>query len=486
MNNIIGNFIGGEFVSSSSKELIAVTNPANDKVIAKVPIALDVEIDCAVKAAKIAFNVWRRTPLSKRIECLSRLRDLIQANKKELAFTITREHGKTLKESLGELTRSLENMTFALNIDLMAARHLSNIASGDINIYSHRIPCGVFCAITPFNFPGMIPLWFLPYALLTGNTFILKPSEQTPLTSYKICELIQQAGFPAGVVNLVNGDKSTVEKLVSHPDIVGVSSVSSTPVMHLIADLASKHRKRYQCQGGAKNFVIVTSDVNIEIITPHIIESVFGNTGQRCLAGSNVVLVGPNKFYRDMVEAIYSTAKDIAVGEGTRDDVQMGPVISQKAKQRIVSYIQKGILEKANLILDGRNVVPKGDPNGYWLGPSIFTNVTSEMSIACDEIFGPVMTILQATNINEVIDWLNKNPYGNAAMVFTENGKVAQRFKQEDILVGNLGINIGLPAPTPPFPFAGMKNSFRGILHGQGVDPIQFFTQEKIIIERWL
>ncbi len=481
----IVNYINGRWTRPSEARPLTVFNPATGRPITSVLLSSAADVDEAVKSAKRAFTEWRATALSRRIELLSRLRDLVASHKEELALSITLEHGKILGDSRGEMTRALENMTQALNIGLMQSGYLANIAGG-ISEYSRRVPMGVFCGITPFNFPVMIPFWFMPYALLAGNTYVLKPSEQTPITITRIFELIHEAGFPSGAVNLVHGDAVAAQSLLEHPDIVGASSVSSTPVMKMIWEKATRLGKRVQCQGGAKNFIVVTADVSRIKVVPHILDSVFGNSGQRCLAGSNVVLVGPRNFYRKMIADLRDAARQMKVGDGAASGAQMGPVISAAARDRILSYINRGIREGARLTLDGREVNPLGEPGGYWLGPTIFTEVRPEMSIACEEIFGPVMTVLCAETIDEAIAMIQGSGYGNAAMIFTENGKTAQRFREDDFAVGNVGINIGLPAPIPPFPFGGMKDSFRGDLHGQGRDAIQFFTQEKVIIERWL
>ena len=482
----IRNYINGEWVVSRARTRTPVTNPATGETIAYVPSSTRKEVDAAVEAAREAFPGWRATPLSKRIEHLSLIRDFIRVRKDALARSITREHGKVYADARGEMVRVLENMTQALNIGLMQGDYLPNIATGGINVHSRRMPLGVFCGIMPFNFPAMIKSWSFPYALLTGNTFIVKPSEQTPLTSALIFEIIREYGkLPPGVINLVHGGKAVTNRLITHPDVVGVSSVTSTPIMKAIWKKATAHGKRAQCQGGAKNFVVVMDDVDIETVVPHIIDSVFGNSGQRCLAGSNVVLVGDQKFHLKLLDRLVEGARQIRVGAGNRPNVDMGPVVSQEARERIISYIERGLAAGACLLVDGRDVEPDGEPGGFWVGPTIFSNVTPDMDVACAEIFGPVMTVMNVRNIDEALHVIAASPYGNAAMVFTESGAIADRFEEDDVLVGNLGINIGLPAPVPPFPFGGMKDSFLGTLHGQGTDSIDFFTDKKVIIKRW-
>ena len=483
---VLRNYVGGEWFNVASEYIIDVRNPATGDVLCRVPISGRVETTIAVSIAKDAFDSWRNTPLSKRIGYLSSLRNLLIRDSDEIASFITLEHGKVLNDSQGEMQRTIENATKALDIDLTHGKLLTNISAGRIDEYSVRVPMGVFCAITPFNFPAMIVFWFLPYAVASGNTFIVKPSEQTPTTMNKIFELIHEAGFPKGVINLLHGNVETAERLLAHPDIVGVSSVGSTPAMKAIWEKATQNGKRAQCQGGAKNSVVVLPDINPDKIISHIIDSFYGNTGQRCLAGGNLIVAGHNnKQLQALLEKLVSAAKAIRVGSGFKEGVTMGPVISNSAKERIVSYIDRGVKESAHLILDGRSITVKGYPNGNWLGPSIFTDTMPNMAIAKDEIFGPVMPIIRLEDLDEAIEIINASDLGNAAMLFTSNGKSAQKFEYE-VQSGNIGINIGLPAPIPPFPFGGMKSSFRGDLHGQGEDSIRFFTQEKVIIKRWL
>lgn len=483
---VLDNYIGGKWITSESHDFIDVTNPATGDIISRVAISTKRDVDLAVESAKHAFEEWRHVPLNQRIGYLSRLRELLIENSEEIARTITVEHGKVLADARGEMVRVIENATKALDIGLTQGRMLSNIAAGQIEVHSMLVPIGTFSLVTPFNFPAMIVFWFLPYALLTGNTLVVKPSEQTPLTMNKIFELIDKAAFPAGVVNLVHGDKTVSELLLEHPGISGITSVSSTETMKNIQQMAALNDKRFICQGGAKNFVVVLPDADLDVIVPHIIDSVYGNTGQRCLAGSNVIVAGhSNKAYGQLMKKIHEAARDIKIGFGLERGVTMGPVISKSAKERIISAIDTGVGEGAQLLLDGRNVEVDGCPDGYWLGPSIFSDVTPLMSVACDEIFGPVMTVIRKDTLQGAIDMINAGGYGNAAMLFTSSGKAGHQFEYE-VDAGNIGINIGLPAPIPPFSFGGMKDSFRGDLHGQGDDAVKFFTQEKVVIKRWL
>lgn len=481
---MLKNYVNGRWAAPhSSRTPLPVKNPGTGEVLAQVPLSSSEDVHAAVCAARDAFPTWSRTPLPKRLAYLSDLRDLLKAHLGELAEFITMENGKVFHEAEGELQRAFENATKALDVSALSGKLLTNIASGNIMEYVRREPVGVCFGITPFNFPAMIPFWFFSYALACGNTYVLKPSEQVPMTMTRIFELIDRAGFPPGVINLVHGDGETVQALLEHPVRARVSSVSSTRTMDAIAEKAAACGKEYQCQGGAKNFIVVMPDSEQEKSVPHIIESVYGNAGQRCLAGSNVVAVGGS--YEPLKEKLVAAASQICVGYGLDPETTMGPVISQEAKDRITGYIERGVAEGATLLLDGRGVGVPDYPDGYYLGPTIFSDVLPTMAIAKEEIFGPVMTLLRARSLDEAIAMIHASEYGNAAMLFTESGGAAERF-EEEVTCGNLGVNIGLPAPIPPFPFAGMKRSFRGSLHGQGDDAIEFFTQKKVVIKRWL
>lgn len=465
----IKNYIDGKWIGSRTERFIKTKNPATGELLSRVPMSTEEEIEQAVQAAKSAFPAWRETPPVERARYLFKLKNLMEEHFEDLARVITIEHGKILPEAKGEVRRAIENVEVACGIpSLMQGKILQDIAK-DIDSYFVRVPIGVFAMIAPFNFPAMIPMWFLPYAVACGNTYIIKPSEQVPLTMSMIFSLMDQVGFPGGVVNLVNGDKNTVNALIEHPDIVGISSVTSTPVAKEIYKKAAQYGKRVQCHAGAKNFLVVMPDADLEKSVPNIINSVYGNTGQRCLAGANVIAVG--HVYQKLRTELLRAAKHLT----------MGPVISEKAKQRIISYIETGIKEGAKLILDGRKVTSE---KGYYLGPSIFDEVTPDMKIANEEIFGPVMTILKAKNLEEAIEMINTNPYGNGAIIYTESGKSAREFEYK-VNCGNIGVHIGLPAPMAFSPFGGMKNSFFGDLHGQGQDAIDFFTHKKVVIKRW-
>lgn len=480
------NYINGEWMESKTEKFLNVENPGTGAILAKVPLSTREEVNSAVRAAQEGYKKWRETSVLERAKYFYKLRDLVEKHLEELAVLITKEHGKVLTESKGEITRLLQNIESAFGIpSLIQGQILTNIAPGadpKINTYFLREPLGPFAHIAPFNFPGMIPFWFLPYAVISGNTFIVKPSEQVPLTMNRIFELIAEAGFPKGVLNLVNGDKETVDILLEHPGIIGVCSVTSTPTAKEIYSRGARYGKRMCCQGGAKNFILVSQSCNLEKSIPNIIDSVYGNTNQRCMAGSNVVAVG--KIYKALREQLVRAVKDIKVGYGLDSEITMGPLISSKAKEKVLNYIEIGLKEGAKLILDGRMVKVEHYPKGHYLGPTVFDKVEPEMTVAREEIFGPVTSIIRSGTLEEAVDMANKSRYGNAAILYASLGGEKEEFVRR-IECACLGINIGLPAPIAWFPFGGKKESFFGVLHGQLPDIIDFFTDKKIVIERW-
>jgi len=480
------NYINGEWIESESDQLLDVVNPATCRTIAKVPLSTKEEVNAAVKSAKEAFPEWRRTTPLARARYLFRLKELLEEHFEGLSRIQTMEHGKTIDESRGETRRGIENVEVATGIpSLMMGYNLEDVATG-IDEYVIRQPLGVFCCIPPFNFPFMVPLWFLPYALATGNTFIVKPSPNDPISQVKLFELIDEAGFPPGVVNLVHGGADVATALLEHPDIVGVTFVGSTPVGRLVYQKCGETSKRVIAQCGAKNFLVIMPDANLEATIPALMTSFFGNTGQRCLSGANAVVCGGNTFYKRFVDAFINAASKIRVGYGLDESVQMGPMQSAAGKERVLKYIEKGIKEGAKLILDGRKIKIIGDyPHTCFINPTVFEDVTPDMTIAKEEIFGPVASIMRAKGLDEAIEMIHSNPYGNAASIFTSSGKLAREF-QYRVQCGNVGINIGIVAPMAFFPFSGMKDSFFGILHGQGQEAIRFFTESKVVIQRWL
>jgi malonate-semialdehyde dehydrogenase (acetylating)/methylmalonate-semialdehyde dehydrogenase len=481
-SKILRNYIDGEWVDSETSEFLNVVNPATNEVIAKVPLSTEEETDQAIKAAHNGFLEWRETPPYTRARYMFELKGIMEERFEELAQTIVREHGKIIDEARGEVRRAIENVEVAAGVpSLMKGYNMEDVAQGidEDCIYQ---PLGVFCCVAPFNFPAMVPWWFLPYAVTCGNTYIIKPSEVCPMSQNLLFEMLDEADLPPGVVNLVNGDKNVVNTLASHPNVKGLSFVGSTPVASLLYSKFAANGKRVQCQGGAKNCLVVMPDADIERTVGAIMTSAFGTAGQRCLAGSLVIAVGD--VYDHLMEELVLKASGLTVGNGLDESIQMGPVVSKAALNKILGYVDKGVNEGARLILDGREVKVEGYPNGAFIGPMIFTDVTADMTIAREEIFGPVLGVIKVDEFDEALDIIHQSPYGNAASLFTSSGKWAREFKYR-VEAGNIGINIGIAAPIASFPFAGQKKSFFGDLHGQGMDAIHFFTDRKVVISRW-
>jgi malonate-semialdehyde dehydrogenase (acetylating)/methylmalonate-semialdehyde dehydrogenase len=480
------NFIDGEWKDSRSRETQEIRNPALDQVIGEVPLSTGEEVAEAIGAAKRAFPEWRRTPPVSRARYVLRLVELLEENFEELSTVQTMEHGKTIDESRGETRRGIENCEMAAGIpSLMMGESLQDIASG-IDAKIVREPLGVFACIPPFNFPFMVPLWFLPYAIATGNTFVIKPSPNDPISQVKLHELLDETGIPPGVVNIVHGGAEVANLLIENRDVKGITFVGSTPIARLIYQRCGENGKRSIAQGGAKNTLVIMPDCDLEQTIPSLMTSFYGNTGQRCLSGANAVVVGKDDAcYRKFVDAFVGAASQIRVGNGLEDGIQMGPLQSKDKKERVVGYIEKGVGEGAKLLLDGRKLKIEGDyPPTCFLNPSVFEKVTPEMSIAKEEIFGPVACIMRADNLDRAIDMINGIPFGNAASIYTGNGGWAREFEYR-VQAGNVGVNIGVVAPMAFFPFSGMKDSFFGILHGQGKDVVRFFTESKVVIKRW-
>ena len=482
--SLVKNYINGEWVESKG-EIKDVVNPAKYETIGKVPISTKDEIDEAVKGAQEAFPDWRRTTPLARVRCLFRLRDLLEEHFEEVSRVQTQEHGKTIDESRGETRRGIENVEVACGIpSLMQGTFLEDIASG-IDEYLVRTPVGVFGIIGPFNFPFMIPLWSAPYAVATGNCVIVKPSSEDPFSQIKIAELADEAGFPPGVWNVVNGGRVVVTGMLEHPGIKGIAFVGSTPTAKYIYHKCGETGKRVIAQGGAKNFIVIMPDCNVESSVRSIFTSFFGNTGQRCLAGANLVIVGDDKFYDSFIDRVSEAASKIVIGNGLDESVQMGPLRDKEKKERVAGYIDIGIKEGAKLRLDGRKFEIRGNyPDTCFLGPTIFEDVTLNMRIGQEEIFGPVMSVLRAKNLDEAITMCNALPFGNGNCIYTSSGKSAREFYYH-VDSGNVGINIGLAAPMAFFPFSGMKDSFFGTLHTQGQEAVRFCTESKVIIQRW-
>ena len=476
------NYVNGAWRRATASEYTEVTNPATAEVLARTPLSSSADVDAAVQAAAAAFPAWRRTPAGERVQYLFKLKNLLEENLDELARIITIENGKTFAEARAELRRAIENVEVACGIPMMMQGYNLEDVTPGVDEMQIRQPLGVVAAIVPFNFPAMVSYWFLPYAIACGNTFILKPSERVPLSMRRAFELLDETGLPKGVVNLINGGRDAVDALCDHPQVRAISFVGSTPVAKHVYTRSAASGKRMQCQGGAKNHVIVLPDADIELATQIISDSAFGCAGQRCLAVSVAVTIGEaQKTFRD---SIAHAASSIRVGYGLEAGVQMGPVITKESKQRIESLINTGVGEGAKPIVDGRNTkIPKYEA-GNFLTPTVLDGLPSASQLAHTEIFGPVLSLIHVNSIDEAMEFLRRSPYGNQASLFTTSGSAARRFRYE-APAGNIGINIGVAAPMAYFPFSGWKESFFGILHGQGRDAVEFFTESKIVIERW-
>ena len=482
MSKRLENFVDGTWRASRSVEALKVLNPASAQVLAEVPLSPAEEVGAAAVAAQKAFEDWRRTPVGERIQPLFRLKTLLEENLKDLARTVTEECGKTFAESVGELRRAIENVEVACGIpSLMQGSNSEDIAAG-IDEHMIRQPLGVVAAITPFNFPAMIPFWFMPNALATGNCFILKPSERVPLSSNQAFHLLEAAGFPPGVVQLVNGGKETVNALLDHPAIRAISFVGSTATARYIYSRAAANGKRAQCQGGAKNPVVVMPDADMEMTTRILADSAFGCAGQRCLAASVAITVGGAE--KVLAEQMAHAARNRKVGYGLDEGVEMGPVISAESQARIEALIAQGEREGGRLLVDGRGKKVKNYGDGFFVFPTIMEGVPPQGEIARTEIFGPVLSLMHAASIDEAVEMVNARRYGNMACIFTSDGASARHFRYE-VNAGNVGINVGVAAPIAFFPFSGWGDSFFGDLHAQARHGVEFYTQTKVVVERW-
>lgn len=477
------NYVNGEWRESSAMQSAEVTNPATAEVIALTPLSTPAEVGVAAHLALEAFPAWRRVPAPSRIQYLFKLKALLEDKFEELSRTIVMENGKTIDDARGEMRRAVENVEVACGIPAMMMGDFSEDVARGIDEYMIRQPVGVAAIICPFNFPGMIPFWYLPYALACGNTAIVKPSERCPVTMQKVFGLLDQAGFPKGVVNLINGGPDTVNALLDHPAISAITFVGSTSTARHIYSRASANGKRVQAQGGAKNPLIILPDADPALTTNIVSDSAFGNAGQRCLAASLAVTVGDAN--RTFAPVLAEAAANRVVGYGLEPGVQMGPVITPQSKARIEGLIETGVSEGANVLVDGRRTSVQGYEGGYFIRPTILKNVEPGTTLARTEVFGPVLGIMHVDTVEEAIQLVNQSEYGNMACVFTSSGAAARKFRYE-VDAGNIGINIGVAAPMAFFPFSGWKNSFFGTLHAQGKHAVEFFTQTKVVVERWL
>ena len=476
------NYINGHWIEPKAQEYFDVINPATGELLAKTPLCGSLEIEAAAQAAAASFPDWRRTPVQDRIQYLFKLRDLLKSNLDEIARTITDEAGKTYEESKAEMLRAIENVEVACGMPMLSKGEIIEDIAPGIDEIMLRQPLGVCATIAPFNFPGMIAFWFMPYALAAGNTYLVKPSEKVPLTMQLIFRLIEQAGFPKGVVNMVNGAKEAVDAVLEHPSIRAVTFVGSTATAKYLYAKASANGKRVQAQGGAKNPVIVLPDADMDMATRIIADSAFGCAGQRCLAVSLAVTVAEAR--NTFTEMICDAASTRVVGYGLDSGVQMGPVINAASRQRIEGLIGVGAGEGAAVPVDGRGAVVKGYERGSFVRPTVLSNVPPRGEIARTEIFGPVLSLMHVNTVDEAIQLVNSGAYGNQASLFTSSGSAARKFRYE-AEAGNIGINIGVAAPMAFFPFSGWKESFFGDMHGQGMDAVEFFTQKKVVVERW-
>lgn len=480
--DIMLNYWNGEWHRAEGVELLDVLNPATQERLGKVPLSTAEDVAKAAEAAQAAMPAWRRVPPNDRAQFLYRMKGLLEAHTEELARLITMECGKTLDESRGEILRAIENVEVACGIPTLMQGTISEDIAPGIDEIMLRQPVGVCAIIAPFNFPGMIPFWFLPYALACGNTVIVKPSERVPLTMQRIFQIFEGLKLPKGVINLVNGSKVAVDGILDHPAIRAVSFVGSTAVARYIYSRATANGKRAQCQGGAKNPLVILPDADLETSVRIVADSAFGCAGQRCLAASTAITVG--EVDTPFTEAIAEAARQRVVGYGLDEGVQMGPVITQASKTRIEGLIAKALADGAEMVVDGRGAVIPGYEKGNFIRPTVFSDLPLESEVAATEIFGPVLSLIRAESIEQAIELVNRGKYGNMACLFTSSGAAARKFRYE-AEAGNIGINIGVAAPIAYFPFSGWKDSFFGDLHGQSPDAIDFFTQKKVVIERW-
>ncbi|WP_213762164.1 CoA-acylating methylmalonate-semialdehyde dehydrogenase [Caballeronia sp. dw_19] len=473
--------IDGKFVESTTQEWRDIVNPATQDVVGRVPFATRAEVDAAVASAAKAFQTWRLTPLGARVRVMLRFQDLVRQNMKRIAQTLTAEQGKTLPDAEGDIFRGLEVIEHACSIGTLQQGEFSENVAGGVDTYTLRQPIGVCAGITPFNFPAMIPLWMFPMAIVCGNTFVLKPSEQDPLSTMELVELALEAGIPAGVLNVVHGGKDVVDAICTHPDIKAISFVGSTHVGTHVYNLGSQHGKRVQAMMGAKNHAVVLPDANREQTLNALAGAGFGAAGQRCMATSVVVFVGASK---DWLPELVERARGLSVNGGTEANTDVGPVVSRAAKERILGLIEAGVKEGATLSLDGRDVKVEGYEKGNFIGPTVFSGVTTDMTIYKQEIFGPVICVLEAATLDDAIALVNRNPMGNGVGLFTQSGAAARKF-QSEIDVGQVGINIPIPVPVPYFSFTGSRGSKLGDLGPYGKQVVQFYTQTKTVTSRW-
>ncbi len=475
-------WINGQRTKSLSDRLAEVTNPATGAVVRQVPLASSADVEIAVAAAKAAFPSWRDTTPLRRSRILNKFRELLEAHRDELASLASEEHGKTLEDAAGSVQRGIEVVEFAVGAPhLLKGEHAENVGRG-VDCHSMLQPIGVCAGITPFNFPAMVPMWMFPISIACGNTFVLKPSEKVPSCSLRMAELFKEAGLPDGVFNIVPGDKVAVDTLLSHPDVRSISFVGSTPVAKYIYETAAHYGKRVQSLGGAKNHAVVLPDAELDFTADAIMGAAYGSAGERCMAISTVVAVGD--VADALVAKLKSKAEKLAVGPGNKKGIDMGPVISAQHRDKIIGFIASGVSQGAKLVTDGRNIKVPGNENGFFIGPTLFDNVSTDMTIYKEEIFGPVLIVLRVANFEDAITMVNSNPYANGTAIFTSSGAAARRF-QNEIEVGMVGINVPIPVPMAFFSFGGWKSSLFGDLHMHGMEGVYFYTRTKAVTTRW-
>ena len=481
-SNTISHWINNDSFAGASTATAPVTNPATGAVTGEVALATVEDARTVIDAAAAAFPAWRDTSLAKRTQILFNFRELLNARKGELAEIITSEHGKVVSDALGEVSRGQEVVEFACGIPHLLKGGFTENASTKVDVYSIRQPLGVVGVISPFNFPAMVPMWFFPIAIATGNTVVLKPSEKDPSASLWIAELWKEAGLPPGVFNVLQGDKTAVDELLTNPKVKSVSFVGSTPIAQYVYATGTAHDKRVQALGGAKNHAVILPDADLDLAADAMVNAGFGSAGERCMAISACVAVGP--IADDLVAKIAERTTPLKIGDGTKDS-DMGPLVTKAHRDKVASYIDAGEADGAKIVVDGRNVQADGGQDGFWLGPTLIDQVTPEMSIYTDEIFGPVLSVIRVESYDEAMDLVNSNPYGNGTAIFTNDGGAARRF-QNEVQVGMVGINVPIPVPMAYYSFGGWKASLFGDSHAHGMDGVQFFTRQKAITSRWL
>jgi malonate-semialdehyde dehydrogenase (acetylating)/methylmalonate-semialdehyde dehydrogenase len=482
MPTSIPHWINGARREGASGRTSPVTDPATGEVTGDVALADVAEVDAAVAAAAAAFPGWRDTSLTRRTAVLFKVRELLNAKKPELAAIITAEHGKVLDDALGEVSRGQEVVEYACGVPSLVRGGFTENASTNVDVHSVRQPLGPVAVISPFNFPAMVPMWFFPIAIATGNTVVLKPSEKDPSAALWMAELWKEAGLPDGVFNVAQGDKVAVDRLLEHPDVRGISFVGSTPIARYVYETGTRAGKRVQALGGAKNHMIVLPDADLDLAADAAVNSGFGSAGERCMAISAVVAVGG--VGDDLVARIAERTATLRTGDGRRGS-DMGPLVTREHRDRVSSYVDAGEDQGVKLVVDGRDVQPDGDENGFWLGPTLLDHVQPQMSVYTDEIFGPVLSVLRVDTYEQALELVNSNPYGNGTAIFTNDGGAARRF-QNEVEVGMIGINVPIPVPMAYYSFGGWKNSLFGDSHAHGAEGVHFYTRGKVVTSRWL